>query len=91
MKKEEAVAGRPRTDSDDDQPAALVSPASFSPRAGACADVAIVILNWNGAGFLSRFLPGVLTHADGARVIVADNASTDNSVELLARDFPLVE
>lgn len=58
---------------------------------GACADVAIVILNWNGAGFLRRFLPGVLTHADGARVIVADNASTDDSVELLARDFPLVE
>ena len=60
-------------------------------RPGACADVAIVILNWNGAGFLRRFLPGVLAHADGARVIVADNASTDDSVELLARDFPLVE
>ncbi|WP_201981815.1 glycosyltransferase family 2 protein [Hymenobacter rubidus] len=58
---------------------------------GACADVAIVILNWNGAGFLRRFLPGVLTHADGARVLVADNASTDDSVELLARDFPTVE
>ena len=57
----------------------------------ACADVAIVILNWNGAGFLARFLPGVLAHADGARVIVADNASTDNSIELLARDFPTVE
>lgn len=61
------------------------------PNPGACADVAIVILNWNGEQFLRRFLPGVLTHADGARVIVADNASTDNSVELLARDFPLVE
>ena len=58
---------------------------------GVCADVAIVILNWNGAGFLSRFLPGVLAHADGARVIVADNASTDDSVEVLARDFPTVE
>ncbi|GAB2872754.1 glycosyltransferase family 2 protein [Hymenobacter ruber] len=59
--------------------------------AGACADVAIVILNWNGAKFLHRFLPGVVAHADGARVIVADNASTDNSVELLAREFPTVE
>ncbi|MDB5270154.1 MAG: glycosyl transferase family 2 [Hymenobacter sp.] len=57
----------------------------------ACADVAIVILNWNGAKYLHRFLPGVVAHADGARVIVADNASTDNSVELLARDFPTVE
>ncbi|UOQ99769.1 glycosyltransferase family 2 protein [Hymenobacter sp. 5317J-9] len=61
------------------------------PNVGACADVAIVILNWNGAGFLRRFLPGVLTHADGARVIVADNASTDDSVELMSREFPLVE
>ncbi|OGX87785.1 glycosyl transferase family 2 [Hymenobacter lapidarius] len=51
----------------------------------------MVILNWNGAHFLRRFLPGVLTHADGARVIVADNASTDDSVELLAREFPSVE
>lgn len=58
---------------------------------GACADVAIVILNWNGANFLRRFLPGVIIHAEGARVIVADNASTDDSVELLARDFPGVE
>ena len=59
--------------------------------AGACSDVAIVVLNWNGAALLRRFLPGVLAHADGARVIVADNASTDDSVELLAREFPLVE
>ncbi|OGX81339.1 glycosyl transferase family 2 [Hymenobacter glacialis] len=51
----------------------------------------MVILNWNGAHFLRRFLPGVLTHADGARVIVADNGSTDDSAELLVRDFPLVE
>jgi len=58
---------------------------------GACADVAIVILNWNGENYLRRFLPGVLTYAEGARVIVADNASTDGSVELLARDFPTVE
>ncbi|WP_239691996.1 glycosyltransferase family 2 protein [Hymenobacter coccineus] len=63
----------------------------FPNRAGACADVAIVVLNWNGADFLRRFLPGVVAHADGARVVVADNASTDDSVALLARDFPTVE
>ena len=56
-----------------------------------CADVAIVILNWNGAKFLRQFLPAVLAHAEGARVIVADNASTDDSVELLAREFSTVE
>ena len=56
-----------------------------------CADTALVILNWNGAAFLRRFLPGVLTAADGARVIVADNASTDDSLALLAREFSAVE
>ena len=56
-----------------------------------CADVAIVILNYNGAHFLQKFLPGVLTHAEGARVVVADNASTDHSVALLASEFPQVE
>ena len=58
---------------------------------GICADVAIVILNWNGEDFLRRFLPGVVACADGARVIVADNGSTDGSVELLAREFSTVE
>ena len=56
-----------------------------------CADVAIVILNYNGEHFLRQFLPGVLTHAAGARVVVADNASTDGSVALLRHDFPQVE
>jgi GT2 family glycosyltransferase len=56
-----------------------------------CADVAIVILNWNGQELLRQFLPSVLAHADGARVLVADNASTDGSVALLHREFPEVE
>ena len=57
----------------------------------ACTDVAIVILNYNGEHFLRQFLPGVLAHADGARVVVADNASNDDSVPLLRREFPQVE
>ena len=54
--------------------------------------VAIVILNWNGKEFLSKFLPSVLasTYA-GKRVIVADNASTDGSVDFLRQHFPAVE
>ena len=54
-------------------------------------DTAIVILNYNGAHFLRRFLPGVLAHAAGARVVVADNASTDESRALLQREFPAVQ
>ena len=50
----------------------------------------IVILNWNGAAHLRRFLPSVLAAADGAGGVVADNGSTDESLELLAAAFPQV-
>lgn len=52
---------------------------------------AIVILNWNGVAMLRRYLPTVLgcSRADGT-VWVADNASTDGSLEMLAGEFPEV-
>lgn len=50
---------------------------------------AVVILNWNGQSFLEQFLPGVTAHtASWADVIVADNASTDNSVEWMTAHYP---
>ena len=53
--------------------------------------VAIVILNWNGARMLQEYLPAVLRYSrDEATVYVADNASTDNSLELLRAEFPEV-
>jgi hypothetical protein len=52
--------------------------------------VAVVILNWNGREYLERFLPSVLQHSGTAEVIVADNASTDESVEFLQKQFPQV-
>ncbi len=52
---------------------------------------AVVILNYNGVGFLEKFLPGVIRHTHDARIIVADNASTDNSVEFLTENYPDVE
>ena len=55
---------------------------------GKCS-VAVVILNYNGVEHLQRFLPGVVRHTD-AEVIVADNGSTDDSVQLLRREFPSV-
>lgn len=49
---------------------------------------AIVILNWNGAKMLRRFLPNVLDFSrDEAVIYVADNASTDNSLEVLKTHF----
>ena len=53
--------------------------------------VAIVILNWNGVKMLTRFLPTVLDYSRNEAVVyVADNASTDNSVEVLKKHFPEV-
>ncbi|OFY51490.1 MAG: glycosyl transferase family 2 [Bacteroidetes bacterium GWF2_41_31] len=53
--------------------------------------VAVVILNYNGKGFLEKFLPDVLLHSEPvADVWVADNCSSDGSVELLRQKFPQV-
>ncbi len=53
--------------------------------------LAIVILNWNGAEMLKKYLPSVLNYSrEEAVVYVADNASTDNSIALLKEQFPEV-
>ena len=58
---------------------------SKSPR------VAVVILNWNGRNFLESFLPSVIASTyPELEIIVADNASTDQSVEFLQSNYPLV-
>lgn len=52
---------------------------------------AVVILNWNGAELLKKFLPSVLRFSEGAAIYVADNASKDNSVAILESEFPSVQ
>lgn len=54
--------------------------------------VAVIILNWNGAKLLREYLPSVIknTNSEIADVIVADNGSTDNSLEILREEFPEV-
>lgn len=52
--------------------------------------IAIVILNWNGEALLERYLPSVLKYSGDAPVYVADNASTDGSVQFLKTNFPSV-
>ncbi|MDX1332901.1 MAG: glycosyltransferase family 2 protein, partial [Robiginitalea sp.] len=50
--------------------------------------LAIVILNWNGKHLLERFLPAVTAYSEGAQLIVADNASSDDSVAFLRSHYP---
>lgn len=52
--------------------------------------VAIVILNWNGSAMLQKFLPKLIEYstADGVEIIVADNSSTDNSLQVMKDNFP---
>lgn len=52
---------------------------------------AIVILNWNGRALLEQFLPSVMEYSKEATVYVADNASTDDSVNFVRTEFPSVK
>jgi GT2 family glycosyltransferase len=55
-------------------------------------NTAIVILNWNGADMMRRFLPTVIKYSrDDADIWVADNASTDDSMHMLEEEFPQVK
>jgi GT2 family glycosyltransferase len=54
-------------------------------------DTAVVILNYNGAGFLEQFLPKVIENSPEADVIVIDNASTDNSLSFLNSLCPQIQ
>ncbi|MEA1785269.1 glycosyltransferase family 2 protein [Arenibacter sp. GZD96] len=50
--------------------------------------LAIVILNWNGAVLLEKYLPSVTQFSNGAAIYVADNASTDDSVAFVKANYP---
>lgn len=46
-------------------------------------EVAVVILNYNGRKFLEQFLPSVIQYSGNAKIIIADNASTDDSISFI--------
>ena len=53
---------------------------------------AVVILNWNGRKHLEQFLPSVVEHTpQSVDIVVADNGSTDDSVEFLRREYPNIK
>lgn len=48
----------------------------------------IVLLNYNGIDYLEKFLPLVVRYSRGCSIAVADNGSTDGSVDLITEKFP---
>ncbi len=53
--------------------------------------LAIIILNWNGKALLERFLPFVVEYSEDALVVLADNASSDSSVEFVKQNYPRIQ
>lgn len=53
-------------------------------------ETAVVILNWNGRAFLEKFLPRLIECTPGpdTEIIVADNYSSDDSVDFMQRNYP---
>lgn len=54
--------------------------------------ISIVILNWNGCEMLRTFLPSVVLYSNApeVEVCVADNGSSDQSLDMLRKEFPTV-
>jgi hypothetical protein len=52
---------------------------------------AIVILNYNGEQHLQTYLPSVVEYSPNWDIIVADNASTDNSCAFIESQYPQIE
>lgn len=52
---------------------------------------AIVILNWNGKKLLEEFLPSIIRFSSEANIYVADNASSDDSIDFAKRTFPSIK
>jgi GT2 family glycosyltransferase len=53
--------------------------------------IAVVILNWNGVKLLEQFLPSLIQYSPEATVYVADNASTDESIAFVKKNYPTIK
>jgi len=50
-------------------------------------NIAIVILNWNGKPLLQQFLPSITKYSNEASIYIADNDSTDDSVQFVETHY----
>lgn len=53
-------------------------------------DVTVVIPNWNGKELLAAYLPSVISCTKGARIIIVDDCSTDDSVAYIQKQYPQI-
>lgn len=53
--------------------------------------IAVVILNWNGTKLLEQFLPSINLFSDEATIYVADNASNDDSISFIKKNYPNIK
>ena len=53
--------------------------------------VAVVVLNWNGKNLLQRFLPDLVRYSSEAKIYLIDNASEDDSIFFVEKEFPEIK
>lgn len=51
-------------------------------------EIAVVLLNWNGVSLLKKFLPTLIKYSSQGDIFIIDNASTDNSIIFLKKNYP---
>lgn len=54
--------------------------------------ISLIIVNYNGEKFLPRLIKSILSQSEQSfEIIIVDNKSTDNSVDLVKHQFPVVK
>ena len=53
--------------------------------------VAIVLLNWNGKEWLEKFLPFLTKYSNHHPIYIADNNSSDKSIEFIKETYPSIK
>ncbi len=53
--------------------------------------IAVVVLNWNGRKWLEIMLPFLIRYSQQAKIFIADNASTDDSILFVEKNYPKIK
>ena len=53
--------------------------------------IAVVVLNWNGRKWLEIMLPFLIRYSKQAKIFIADNASTDDSILFVEKNYPKIK